>query len=220
MVTRTVPAITYQKNAPKQFQIRHTRTSVTFKCATLCRHLLTTLFFVFPRSPEGVSYPADARCRRLPRSSAGTCRHLQRSAQEEKENGAGWDLEAGSHRGAPRCFSRHSPSEGRAGETEQKHLLSNDFQTKLNFYSQASGSRSSEPRGFPTFATAGDVLHVVVLSDCCVVNGGGSNLLDGLALGDLRVSDHLVGGADLDEGELGILGDLGSQGRFPAVGRA
>lgn len=27
-------------------------------------------------------------------------------------------------------------------------------------------------------------------------------LFDGLAFGDLRVSDHLVGGADLDKGEL------------------
>lgn len=46
------------------------------------------------------------------------------------------------------------------------------------------------------------------------------NLFDGLALGDLRVSDHLVGGADLDERELGILCDFSSQRRFPTVGRA
>lgn len=43
------------------------------------------------------------------------------------------------------------------------------------------------------------------------------DLFDGLALGDLRVSDHLVRGADLDEGELGILGDFSSQRRFPTV---
>lgn len=46
------------------------------------------------------------------------------------------------------------------------------------------------------------------------------NLFDGLALGDLRVSDHLVGGADLDEGELGILCNFSSQRRFPTIGWA
>ena len=49
--------------------------------------------------------------------------------------------------------------------------------------------------------------------------GGQGYLFDGLALGDLRVSDHLVRGADLDEGELGVLRDLGSQSRLPAAGR-
>lgn len=44
-------------------------------------------------------------------------------------------------------------------------------------------------------------------------------LLDGLALGDLRMANHLVWRADLDEGELGLLGDLGSQGGLAAVRR-
>lgn len=43
------------------------------------------------------------------------------------------------------------------------------------------------------------------------------NLFDGLAFGDLRVSDHLVGGADLDEGELGVFSDLRSQRCFSTV---
>lgn len=44
------------------------------------------------------------------------------------------------------------------------------------------------------------------------------DLLDSLAFGDLGESDHLVGGADLDEGELGVFCDLNSQRRFAAVG--
>lgn len=43
------------------------------------------------------------------------------------------------------------------------------------------------------------------------------NLFNGLAFGDLRVSYHLVGGADLDEGELGIFSNLCSQRCFPTV---
>lgn len=43
------------------------------------------------------------------------------------------------------------------------------------------------------------------------------NLFNGLAFGDLRVSYHLVGRADLDEGELGIFSNLCSQRCFPTV---
>ena len=47
---------------------------------------------------------------------------------------------------------------------------------------------------------------------------GDAYFLDGLALGNLGVSYHLVWRADLDEGELGVLGDLGCQGCLPTVG--
>lgn len=42
-------------------------------------------------------------------------------------------------------------------------------------------------------------------------------LFDGLAFGDLRVSDHLVGGADLDKGELWVFRDLSCQRCLPTV---
>lgn len=47
-----------------------------------------------------------------------------------------------------------------------------------------------------------------------------NNLFDGLAFSDLRVSDHLVGGADLDKGELGVFRDFCSQRCFSTVGWA
>lgn len=43
-------------------------------------------------------------------------------------------------------------------------------------------------------------------------------LFDSLAFGDLRVSNHLVWRAELNEGELGVLCDLRCQGRLPTVG--
>lgn len=49
------------------------------------------------------------------------------------------------------------------------------------------------------------------------LSSGECYLFDGLAFGDLGVSDHLVGGADLDKGELGVFRDLSSQRCFPTV---
>lgn len=45
-------------------------------------------------------------------------------------------------------------------------------------------------------------------------------LFDGLTFSNLRVSDHLVGGADLDKGELGVFRDLSCQSCLAAVGLA
>lgn len=54
--------------------------------------------------------------------------------------------------------------------------------------------------------------NVSLFADCSTY------LFDCLALGDLRVANHLVWRADLNEGELRVLCNLGCQGRLSTVG--
>lgn len=71
----------------------------------------------------------------------------------------------------------------------------------------------------------GEQLHELLSKCICLIVcwwGGWSSayLFDRLALGDLRVSDHLVWRTDLNEGELRVLCNLSRQGRLSAVGWA
>lgn len=82
----------WDQKSSKTNDIKDTKTN---KCnLQICYLMLSFIYnvvFCVPTIPRG-SYLADVRCRLQPRSSAGTCRHLQISAQtEESKHGKHWE---------------------------------------------------------------------------------------------------------------------------------
>ena len=94
------------------------------------------------------------------------------------------------------------------------HMMRNNSIDKALTFSTMLNTFCTNPN--PFYTPTNNYFCFLYVKNVCHV----CYLLDGLAFGDLWVSDHLVGGADLYEGELRFFGDPSCQCCFPTAGWA